>query len=281
MLIFDLHYIAWRSHFANPSISCGEELTGAIHGVLQQILLLATKFKDIQVIFACDSIHNRRKKIYPLYKKRDVIIEEQDQWLYDQGTTQIQKLKKEILPWLGFKNIFEFYGYEADDVIAAYLMNADLKKKPLVITNDADLFQLLEWCNLYSPAKDEMTTKKTFQKKYGILPHQWVRIKQLAGCASDKVPGIPGIGEKRALSYIKHELKNTTKAYKNIIAFRKEGKILPRNLKLVKLPFPNCPILKIKQDYCTLSSLSEVCKKYNFKKLWEIYHQRWEMLFVK
>lgn len=281
MIIFDLHYLCWRSHFANPGLEHEGELTGAIHGVLQQIFVLTRKFHDNHIIFACDSPYNLRKQIYPLYKRKEEEKSEADEWLFNQGLSQIQKIKKDVLPWLGFKNIWEYEGYEADDVIAAYLINSEINFKPLVITNDDDLLQLLDYCNLYSPVKKRIITKKEFQRQNGIPPQHWIRVKQLAGCSSDKVPGVPGIGNKRALAFLKHELKIDSKAHKNITQARKERKILPRNLKLVKLPLENCPIFMDKQDNCVRFAFRDICKKYGLKKLWEMYHDNWERVFCK
>ena len=52
-------------------------------------------------------------------------------------------------------------------------------------------------------------------EKYGLQPKSLIEIKGLAGDSSDNIPGIPGVGEKTAISLIK-DYKNIEGIYKHI-----------------------------------------------------------------
>ena len=49
---------------------------------------------------------------------------------------------------------------------------------------------------------DEFNKEKIIEK-YGIEPKQLIDVKGLQGDSSDNIPGVPGVGEKTALTLIK------------------------------------------------------------------------------
>jgi len=115
---------------------------------------------------------------------------------------------KEILRLM---NIFiiEKEGYEADDIVGtiAKQMKDELDVK--ILTGDRDSFQLVEDnINILLPhtvrgqTTMEIITSEVIKEKYGIEPIQLIQVKALMGDPSDNIPGVPGIGEKTALSLI-------------------------------------------------------------------------------
>ena len=46
----------------------------------------------------------------------------------------------------------------------------------------------------------ELFNPKSFEAKYGIRVKQFLDLKALKGDSSDNIPGVPGIGEKGAVS---------------------------------------------------------------------------------
>jgi DNA polymerase I len=100
-------------------------------------------------------------------------------------------------------------GYEADDVIGTLAKIANQKDfKTYMMTSDKDFGQLVsENVFVYKPAymgnKAEVLGVAEVCKKFGIeRPEQVIDILGLWGDASDNIPGIPGIGEKRAKELI-------------------------------------------------------------------------------
>ena len=89
---------------------------------------------------------------------------------------------------------------------------------------------LTDTVSMYKSKKKKLYTKQNFINEFDIEPKQWVKVKQIAGCKSDTVDDISGIGEKRAIQYLKNELNEKTKGYQNI----QEGQdVIDRNEDLV------------------------------------------------
>lgn len=112
---------------------------------------------------------------------------------------------KDILRSLGV-SVIELEGYEADDIIgtlsrAAAEQNADC----VISTGDRDSFQLVNdrvTVRLASNKEDIYYTPAKLLEVYGVKPRQMLEVKALMGDSSDNIPGVPGIGEKTALSLI-------------------------------------------------------------------------------
>ncbi len=100
-------------------------------------------------------------------------------------------------------------GYEADDIIGTLSKKAEKAGFiTYMMTPDKDFGQLVsENIFIYKPArmgdKAEIMGVKEVCEKFGIeRPEQVIDILGLWGDASDNIPGIPGIGEKRAKELI-------------------------------------------------------------------------------
>ena len=100
-------------------------------------------------------------------------------------------------------------GYEADDVIGTLAKQAENNNFiTYMMTPDKDFGQLVSNKTfMYKPArmgnKAEVLGVKEICEKFGIeRPEQVIDILGLWGDASDNIPGIPGIGEKRAKELI-------------------------------------------------------------------------------
>ena len=106
--------------------------------------------------------------------------------------------------------IIEKEGYEADDVLGTLsCMGEKDGKEVILLTGDRDSFQLAtDKVVIRIPrTKQGKTETENFDKDkifetYGVLPRQMIDVKGLMGDASDNIPGVPGIGEKTALSLI-------------------------------------------------------------------------------
>ena len=247
LLILDCNFLAHRAKFAmkNVELSYERQKTEVIFNFMQQIYQLAITFRPRVWAFIWDSKKNFRKKIYPEYKAGRAKSEKtpEDIALDKVAYPQFTRLRTEVLPGLGFKNIFVQFGYEGDDVIASVVMGYNKKfGGATMVASDEDLFQLLSYANMYNPITKVTTTAKSFTEKWGITPKEWGRVKAIAGCgggknqSGDNVNGIEGVGNKTAAKYINETLKETTKAYKEIKS--DEGqKIIERNEPVVVLPF--------------------------------------------
>jgi DNA polymerase-1 len=94
----------------------------------------------------------------------------------------------------------ELIGYEADDLIAAYVKAATARGwRVTILSTDKDLMQLVtDDVELFDPLKNRALRADAVQQKFGVPPSQVVDVQALAGDAVDNVPGVPGIGLKTA-----------------------------------------------------------------------------------
>ena len=107
-------------------------------------------------------------------------------------------------------DIIEKEGYEGDDVIGTLSRYGEQKGLEVVIlSGDRDTFQLAtDNVRINIPrtkggkTETEIFNREKVKEVYGIEPKQLIEVKGLQGDASDNIPGVPGIGEKTALSLI-------------------------------------------------------------------------------
>lgn len=95
-------------------------------------------------------------------------------------------------------------GVEADDVIATIArMNCTGHDATRIITSDKDLMQLVSDCVfLYDGMKEREIRTPQVIEKFGVSPSQVIDVQSLMGDSSDNVPGVPGIGPKKASELI-------------------------------------------------------------------------------
>jgi DNA polymerase-1 len=99
----------------------------------------------------------------------------------------------------------EMSGFEADDLIGTAARLAEEEGYSVVIvTGDKDFMQLVtDKIEIWDPMKDSTIDIQSFKKKFEIEPHQMIDVQGLSGDTADNIPGVPGIGQKTALSLIK------------------------------------------------------------------------------
>lgn len=217
------------------------------------------------ICFCWDSAKSLRKRVFPGYKKsrersRDMEVV--------RVFPQFEEIQHEILPRLGFVNNFLSVGLEADDLIASICLFPGPQDDQLytIVSNDHDLYQLLcDRVQIYELRKGCTYTNKDFVSQYKISPLFWVHVKAMAGCSSDDVPGIRGVGEATACQYM-CTYQEMGESHAKIDSL--EGKeIIKRNLPLVRLPFSGTP--KLSLNWAVRPSFKEwlaFCRENGFSK---------------
>jgi DNA polymerase-1 len=106
---------------------------------------------------------------------------------------------KELTAALGLAR-FEVAGFEADDVLGSLARRlADLESDVILVTTDKDLLQLVgARIQVFDPFRDLLYDVEQVRCRFGLLPGQIPDFLALTGDASDNIPGVPGIGAKRA-----------------------------------------------------------------------------------
>ena len=171
--------------------------TGAVYGFLNMILpvLHAAGPDDYFVCVFDASRISFRQKIYSEYKaNRD----ETPADLISQSY-----MVRECMTAIGMP-VLCVPGVEADDVIATLAHRfCDMHDKTRIISSDKDLMQLVSPCVfLYDTMKElEIHDKQVFEK-FGVAPNRVIDAQSLIGDSSDNVPGVHGIGPKKASELI-------------------------------------------------------------------------------
>jgi len=275
-IALDCASLLYANAYKLKQLKANEVETGAIYGFFRNLLFISQHFHCNRFLFCWDNKNSDRVKLFPEYKAKRKANRKADPELdkiFQALFAQIDKLKNEILPQCGFNNQFEQDGKEADDILANIVLHYP---NVLMVTNDEDMFQMLDMCDIWNPGKQKLWSERAFIKEYSITPLDWVQVKSVSGCTSDEIPGIPNVGEKTAIKWINKELGSHLKAYKNIL----NGKeLIEFNRKLVELPITGTKDLIITEDNLDFESFEMVCEKYLFYSFLEQYISEWERFF--
>jgi len=215
-LIIDSNALLHRAYHALPPLKTKKgEILNAVYGFLLVFLKAIKELKPDFVAAAFDfpSLTFRHQE-FKEYKAKRVKAPDE---LYE----QIPKAK-EVLRIFGVP-VFEKKGFEADDIIGT--LTCLSKKHPqletVILTGDMDVLQLIDdKTRVYALKRGIKDTlfydQKEVEKRYsGLSPSQLLDVKSLQGDASDNIPGVPGIGEKTAVSLIK-KFKSVENLYQEI-----------------------------------------------------------------
>jgi DNA polymerase-1 len=269
-LILDCNFLCHRAHHSTGGLSFDGDPTGVIYGFLRDIRTLQDVVLCDHILFCWDFGIGLREKDYPYYKasrrgKAENCTPEEREAVHN-FRAQLNKLRKEILPELGYNNVFYQSGYEADDIIySVCVCSMEKDSEAVIVSADKDLYQLLRpSISMYNPITKKFFTNKDFREKYGLDPEHWSRIKAIAGCSTDEVPGVRGVGELTAAKFLRGQLKSTTASWKAIIAADAQVK---ENLKLVQLPYKGVNQFEVVEDTTDHSKWRKVSSKYGIKTL--------------
>jgi DNA polymerase-1 len=91
-------------------------------------------------------------------------------------------------------------GYEADDLIATYAMQAlAAGAEVTIVSSDKDLMQLVRrGIRMYDTMKNKVIGEAEVMERFGVPPEKVIEVQALIGDSTDNVPGVPGIGVKTA-----------------------------------------------------------------------------------
>ena len=171
--------------------------TGAVYGFFNMLLpILANAKQNDSFVCVFDASRiSFRQDIYPEYKANrsetpaDLIAQS---YMVREGAAAMG------MPVLCIP------GVEADDVIATIAReNCNTTDATRVITSDKDLMQLVSNCIfLYDGMKQKEIREPQVFEKFGVGPDRVIDVQSLMGDSSDNVPGVPGIGPKKAAELI-------------------------------------------------------------------------------
>jgi len=249
LFLLDAMALIYRAYFAlnkNPRINSKGLNTSAILGFANTLYDILKNEKPRYIGVAFDTFAPTLRAVeFTAYKAHREAMPEDI-------VTSLPYIRRLIE---GFNiPILEKEGYEADDIIGTLAIKAQQKDfTTFMVTSDKDFGQLVtDKIFIYKPSRlgnqSEILGVEEVCRRYQIeRPEQLIDILGLWGDASDNIPGIPGIGEKRAIEFIQQYgsvenlLANTDKLQgkmrENVEAFAEQG-LLSKKLATIMLDVP-------------------------------------------
>lgn len=211
-LLVDGNNILARADFAakgkHVSMSVGETNTAALVIFANMLSKYVRQVRPTHMAVMWDAGHAFRDEAYPAYKaSRKKPVD-------PQGDTIPFALAKEFLTYAGIPHKAHT-GYEADDLIAATARQC--RGEVVILSGDKDLLQLVgrtmhdfkdglpeSHCTVTQirVPDDVLWTEHHVEAKFGVLPHHMAAYLALVGDPGDGVPGLKGIGPKKAIKML-------------------------------------------------------------------------------
>jgi 5'-3' exonuclease len=194
LLVVDAINLGFRWKHAGASEFCDD--------YIKTVESLKRSYKASHVIIACDrGASSYRKRIYPEYKQnrkdKQLLQTEAEKAAFEVFFKEFENTMATI-ELEGKYPLLRFQGVEADD-ICAYICKKVKDKNIWLISSDKDYDLLInERVSRFSYVTRKETTIDNWHTHYDFDPEDYISIKCLMGDSGDNVPGVPGIGPKRA-----------------------------------------------------------------------------------
>lgn len=218
ILIVDTHNFLHRAR-----AGFGEGEFSIVFNFIRNLRALVEQMKPTRVLMVLEGHPQHRFDLLPEYKANRVA---------EEGSTKHEQMKdfhrQKRLVFELLENfpvtLVKHSGFECDDTIYNIIKNSARSVDYVVVSNDSDFVQLLqefENVKVYNPMKKEYVTAPEYD---------YVLWKSLRGDGSDNIPGLPGLGDKRAADLVSNPQK-----LENFLKKNDELKTqLARNLALIK-----------------------------------------------
>jgi len=206
MALVDGHYHIYKSFYATKhSGLCNQrgEPTNIVHSFMQQIERIHREVEPSHMAVLLDSAtsSSSRRDFLPEYKKNRKCPKE----LLEQLPKVIKACDAMGVPWRCHED------FEADDLIASYTrrfsaFGSGCEVK--IVSCDKDLLELVgDQVELLDTPRDHRSgfvrmDRSEVWNKWGVRPDQIPDLLALMGDSADSIPGIPGIGAKRAATLL-------------------------------------------------------------------------------
>ena len=197
------------------------------------------------IIMTCDKGSSRyRKEIYPEYKmdrkeryeKQTDQEKEAFQRFYDEMHYTLRCLEETCI-------VLQYDGVEADD-IAGYLCKSIDADDIWLISSDRDWdLLIIKGVSRFSYVNRTETTVGNWKSSHDFEIDDYITIKCLTGDSGDNIPGIPGIGPKRAATLVSqygtlfdiYDACPINSKYKYIQSLNEHKEVLLRNFDIMDL----------------------------------------------
>ena len=254
--------------------------TNAVYGFLAILFKLLEDEQPEYIAVAFDlKGPTARHKLYDGYKANRKGMPEE--------LAEQMPMIKDVLRAMNI-DIIEKEGYEGDDIIGTLSKYGEKQGLDVVIlSGDRDTFQLAtDKVTIKIPrtkagkTETELFNREKVKEVYGLEPKQLIEVKGLQGDTSDNIPGVPGIGEKTAISLIQ-KYETIANLYNKVekneddlkgkqrekIVENKELALLSRTLGEINTNVPIDDTLdNLKLEKWDYNKVYEIFKSLNFKR---------------
>ncbi|OGT45971.1 MAG: DNA polymerase I [Gammaproteobacteria bacterium RIFCSPHIGHO2_12_FULL_41_20] len=198
LILVDGSSYLYRAFHALPPLTNAQGFpTGAIYGVTSMIQRLLAEYDPEYIAIVFDAKGKTfRDELFDDYKAHRAAMP-------DDLIRQIEPTHN-IIRAMGLPLLI-VDGVEADDVIGTLAKQADNQQlTTLISTGDKDLAQLVnERITLVNTMTNNTLTPLSVEEKFGVPPYRIIDYLTLIGDTSDNIPGIPQVGPKTAVKWLK------------------------------------------------------------------------------
>lgn len=272
VLIMDGHNMMYRQYHSLARLTNKGKPVSIIYGLPLLVSSYLKRFNPKEAILVWDGRKSAiRKSLLPDYKLRDKRVDMDMEDIFSQ-----REVVMEIFSYLGLNQVHN-PDQEADDLI--YMLTRKHTKagnRVVIASNDKDFHQLISKRVNVINAKEVLLTPNNLLDNFNYSPQQVVDYLCLDGDKSDKIPGYPGMGEKRISLFFSEfasitEYLQSNKTLKHLDKKRLE-EIYERNRQLIDLNLyykkylkGNAKIRYIprKNPEMNIKALKKICARYS------------------
>ena len=263
LLVIDGDSFAHRSYHALPKTIRRSDgnAAGAIVGFANLLLRFYADERPRAIIVGWDSLNapTKRHEMFPAYQSGHE---------FDEELIEQLNILPEFVAAFGFANA-KAPGFEADDFLAAAVAAEERAGGTAVVASgDRDSFQLASSSTtiLYPSRGGELARigPEKVQQGYGVDPKQVPDFIALRGDPSDKLPGAPGVGPKRAAQLLRRY--GTLDGVLDAGLFQTHADLL-RLFRLLATMDAKAPLPSLADQEPTWSSASNLARKWGLNQL--------------
>jgi len=202
-LLLDGSSLIFRAFFGVPRtvVSPAGQPVNGVRGFLDYLTRFVTEMRPLNLVVASDDDWRPKFRVdaLPSYKSHRVA-----EPIPPELAPQMPIIN-EVLAAIGICRI-GVPGYEAEDVIASLLQHA--RGRVDIISGDRDLFALVRDPDIrviYPAGKGQLdfVDEAEIEKRYGVPGRAYGDFAILRGDPSDGLPGLPGVGPKKAVEMVR------------------------------------------------------------------------------
>lgn len=187
-LAIDAHNLM---HRARSGFTAGE--FAIVYNFFRGLRSLVEAHKPNRAYFVMEGRPKANLEAMSTYKANRLVEEGSEKHVALQDFHRQKRLIVDLLARYFPVSVVRHPDFEADDTIANVVRNSSSAIEWVVASSDTDFIQLLGQhmnLRLYNPVKAEFVERP--------IDYNYVTWKALRGDSTDNIPGVPGVGDKRA-----------------------------------------------------------------------------------